>query len=243
MKVAAIIPARYASTRFPAKLLADLGGKPLLQWVWEAVSGTGLFSEVLIATDSPLILAAVSGFGGRAVLTGEGHASGTDRVAEAAGALDAGLIINVQGDEPLIRPDALASLLGAFVDPAVEMASLMAPLADPERIRDPNAVKVVTDSRSDALYFSRSAIPHDRDGSGYDGYRLHVGVYAYRRETLLRFVSLPQGNLERVEKLEQLRALEHGIPIRMVETDFAGVGVDTPADLERVKEILRERRS
>lgn len=243
MKVAAIIPARYASTRFPAKLLADLGGKPLLQWVWEAVSGTGLFSEVLIATDSPLILETVSGFGGRAVLTREGHASGTDRVAEAAGALDAGLIVNVQGDEPLIRPDALASLLGAFADPAVEMASLMAPLADPERIRDPNAVKVVTDSRGDALYFSRSAIPHDRDGSGYDGYRLHVGVYAYRRETLLRFVSLPQGNLERVEKLEQLRALEHGIPIRMVETDFAGVGVDTPADLERVKEILRERRS
>lgn len=243
MKAAAIIPARYASTRFPAKLLVDLCGKPLLQWVWEAVSGTGLFSEVLIATDSPLILAAVAGFGGRAALTRADHASGTDRVAEAAGGLDAGIIVNVQGDEPLIRPEALASLLQAFADPAVGMASLMAPLSDPERIRDPNAVKVVTDSRGDALYFSRSAIPHDRDGSGYDGYRLHVGVYAYRRETLLRFVALPQGNLERVEKLEQLRALEHGIPIRMVETDFAGVGVDTPEDLERVKEILRERRS
>ncbi|MBW6513741.1 MAG: 3-deoxy-manno-octulosonate cytidylyltransferase [Candidatus Syntrophosphaera sp.] len=242
MKAIAVIPARYASTRFPAKALAPLKGKPLILWVREAVSNTGLFETVLVATDSELIKSAVEDFGGKAVLTRSDHPSGTDRIAEASAGLDFDLIVNVQGDEPLITKDALAPLLKAFDDPSVRIASLLAPLEDPALLADPNIVKVVTDQFSNALYFSRAPIPWDRDGTGFDRYKRHIGVYAYRREALMRFIMLPPGTLEQVEKLEQLRALENGIPIRMVETAYQGIGIDTPEDLERVELLLRASR-
>lgn len=239
MKAVAIIPARYASTRFPAKALADLNGKPLIQWVWSAVSSTALFAEVIVATDSAEIMQTVEGFGGKAVLTRIEHASGSDRIAEAAAGLDAEIIVNVQGDEPLIDKQSLQALLQAFTDPDVQISSLMTALLETEQLNDSNVVKVVVDGKSNALYFSRAPIPCNRDGISSVDYWRHIGVYAYRREALLRFVSLPVGKLEAVEKLEQLRALENGLPIRMVATDYQGIGVDTPADLKRVAELLR----
>ena len=242
MKTAAIIPARLASTRFPAKALANLNGKPLIQWVWEAVQGTGLFDQVLVATDAPQILQKVREFGGSATLTRADHASGSDRVAEAAAELDAELIFNVQGDEPLIDAPSLSSLLEAFSCPEVRMASLMTPLDDPRELADPNTVKVVVDQDFNALYFSRAPIPFNRDGAASARYWRHIGVYAYRREALLRFVALPPGRLEQLEKLEQLRALEHGLAIRMVPTSYQGIGIDTPQDLERVKALLKASR-
>lgn len=239
MQAVAIIPARYASTRFPAKALALLHGKPLIHWVWSAVTGTGLFAEVIVATDSVAILQAVEEFGGTAVLTRGDHASGSDRIAEAAALLDAEIIVNVQGDEPLIDKQSLQALLQAFNDPEVQIASLMTALLDPVQLGDPNTVKVVVDRQSNALYFSRAPIPCNRDGIHPVLYWRHIGVYAYRREALLKFVSLPLGKLEEVEKLEQLRALENGIPIRMIPTEYQGIGVDTPADLERIEALLR----
>lgn len=240
MQAVAVIPARYASTRFPGKPLALLAGKPLIQRVWEAAQATGLFSEVIVATDSPLILEAVEAFGGRAEMTKAGHHSGSDRVAEVALSLSAAVIVNVQGDEPLIGRKELAALLEVFNDPQTRLASLMTPLTEPGQISDPNTVKVVTDARGYALYFSRSAIPYNRDGSPGVLHWRHIGVYAYRRETLLRFVSLVPSPLEQAEKLEQLRALENGITIRMVPTDYQGIGVDTPADLERLENYLHK---
>lgn len=238
MNAAAIIPARYASTRFPGKALADLKGKPLIQWVWEAVSGSELFSDIVIATDSALIRDAAKRFGARVTLTREDHPSGSDRVAEVAKGLDVQIVVNAQGDEPLIDKAALSSLLKTFDDPQVRMASLMTRIRDPQQLDDPNTVKVVVDQRSDALYFSRSPIPCNRDRASWNGYWRHIGVYAYRKQTLLEFVALPQGELEQVEKLEQLRALEHGIPIRMVETSYQGIGIDTPEDLLKVQLLL-----
>ena len=240
MQAAAVIPARYASTRCTGTPLALLAGKPLLQRVWEAAQATGLFSEVIIATDSPLILQAVEAFGGQAVMTRSDHPSGTDRVAEAAAKLDCEIIVNVQGDEPLIGKKELAALLELFSDPQTRLASLMTPLTEPGQLSDPNTVKVVTDARGNALYFSRSAIPYNRDDSPGVLHWRHIGVYAYRRETLLRFVSLAPSPLELAEKLEQLRALENGIPIRMVPTDYQGIGVDTPADLLRLERFFNK---
>lgn len=172
-------------------------------------------------------------------MTSSEHPSGSDRVAEVASGLEADIIVNVQGDEPFITADVLKPLLDSFLDDAVQMASLMTPILDAEQLDDPGIVKVVTDAAGKALYFSRSLIPFDRDGgSGYN-YMRHIGVYAWRRETLLSFVSLGMGKLERVEKLEQLRALENGIAIRMVETDYQGIGIDTPEDLEKAERIIK----
>ena len=239
MKAAAIIPARLGSTRFPEKPLAMLGGKCLITRVWEAVVATELFDEVIVATDSKRILDVVLAAGGKAQMTSSEHPSGSDRVAEVASGLEADIIVNVQGDEPFITADVLKPLLDSFLDDAVQMASLMTPILDAEQLDDPGIVKVVTDAAGKALYFSRSLIPFDRDGgSGYN-YMRHIGVYAWRRETLLRFVSLGMGKLERVEKLEQLRALENGIAIRMVETDYQGIGIDTPEDLEKAERIIK----
>ncbi len=240
MKAAAIIPARYGSTRFPGKALALLKGKPLIQWVWEAVHSTGLFERVIVATDSELIANEVKKFGGMAVLTRADHPSGSDRIAEVAAQLEEELIVNVQGDEPLITKVALEKLIAAFADDEVQIASLMTDVADPMELNDPNTVKVVVDGCLNALYFSRSPIPHNRDRIPWDHYWRHIGVYAYRREALLRFVSLPPSSLEQVEKLEQLRALGNGIPIRMVPTSYQGIGIDTPEDLIRVQDLLKE---
>lgn len=239
MKAAAIIPARLGSTRFPEKPLAMLGGKCLITRVWEAVVATELFDEVIVATDSKRILDVVLAAGGKAQMTSSEHPSGSDRVAEVASGLEADIIVNVQGDEPFITADVLKPLLDSFLDDAVQMASLMTPILDAEQLDDPGIVKVVTDAAGKALYFSRSLIPFDRDGSSGYNYMRHIGVYAWRRETLLRFVSLGMGKLERVEKLEQLRALENGIAIQMVETDYQGIGIDTPEDLEKAERIIK----
>ncbi len=242
MKTIAVIPARYASTRFPAKPLALLDGKPLIQWVWERVTGSDLFSEVIVATDSPLIQRVCAAFGARAAITREDHPSGTDRVAEVVARQDADFIINIQGDEPFITTRALQDLDIACFKPNFRMASLMTKLNNEHELQDPNIVKVVVDKQCNALYFSRSIIPFNRDKAPFNNYWRHIGVYAYSREALLEFVSLPPSELEQVEKLEQLRALENGIPIRMVKTDYQGIGVDTPQDLEKLEKSLREKK-
>ncbi len=238
MNAVAIIPARIGSSRFPRKPLSILGGKLMINRVWESVLASGLFEQVIVATDSEEILNAVIVAGGRAQMTRPDHPSGSDRVAEVAQGLDCEIIVNVQGDEPFIDAQALSALLNCFSDPGVEMASLMTACSDPLVLRDPNVVKVITNLKGDALYFSRSPIPYDRDGVSDITTMRHLGVYAWRRETLLLFVELPPSPLEQCEKLEQLRALENGIPIRMVETAYQGVGVDTPVDLLNAERLL-----
>ena len=229
----AIIPARYASTRFPAKALALLQGKPIIQHVYERVVASGLFAQVVVATDHPAIVTAVIAFNGLALTTSDKHQSGSDRIAEAISSFPAAqIVLNVQGDEPFIDTASLRDLLAAFNNPQVQMASLMTPVSDPGMLDNPNIVKVVTDARLQALYFSRSAIPFCRDKDIPVDYFRHIGVYAYRRETLLHYVSLAPGKLEQIEKLEQLRALENEIPIQMVLTEYQGVGIDTPEDLQ-----------
>ncbi|MCB5296101.1 MAG: 3-deoxy-manno-octulosonate cytidylyltransferase [Candidatus Cloacimonetes bacterium] len=238
----AVIPARYASTRFPGKPLAMLAGKPIIQHVWERVSKSKLFDEIFIATDDLKISAAAQNFGAIVMLTDSDLPSGTDRVAAVAEFLEPGsVILNVQGDEPLISTSALAALLDAFSDNDVLMASLMTDFTDPEEVSNPNMVKVVVDSRGNALYFSRSPIPYNRDGVPGYKFKRHIGVYGFRYEALMSFVSLPVGKLEGIEKLEQLRALEYGIPIRMVHSDYQGIGIDTPEDLLRIAKELKER--
>ncbi|MDZ4181652.1 MAG: 3-deoxy-manno-octulosonate cytidylyltransferase, partial [Candidatus Cloacimonadaceae bacterium] len=197
----------------------------------------------IVATDSAEIMDCVNAFGGEAVMTSAHHQSGSDRIAEVAGDLDADIIVNVQGDEPLIDRDSLSALLDAFGDPDVRIASLMTRITDAAQLQDPNCVKVITDKRGDAIYFSRSLIPYNRDHAEGTDYFRHIGVYAYRREALLLFVSLPMGRLEGIEKLEQLRALENGIPIRMVKTLYQGIGIDTPNDLARVQQMLAGQRT
>jgi len=233
MNVIAIIPARYASTRFPAKALALLRGKPIIQHVYERVAASKQFNKIAVATDHPAIMDAVQAFGGKAIMTSSKHQSGSDRIAEAAKHFPgAELILNVQGDEPLIDPNSLAELIKVFEnDNTIQMASLMTPISDPAMLSNPNIVKVVTDVSGNALYFSRSCIPFNRDGDESIDYFRHIGVYAYKTETLFQFVALPQSTLEKAEKLEQLRALENGISIRMVNTNYQGIGIDTPEDL------------
>ncbi len=235
-----VIPARFASTRLPGKPLADLGGKPLLQHVWERARRAEGCSRVVIATDDDRIAAAVKAFGGEAAITSKTCASGTDRVAEVAQGLDADVVVNVQGDEPFIEPSALGDLVSAFRDPGVEMATLSRP-ASREELPNPSVVKVVCDRRGDALYFSRLPIPFQRNGSAPE-VRAHVGVYAYRPPLLKKLASLAPTPLEKAEALEQLRALEHGHRIRVIPTSYTGFGIDTPEDLERARRLVAERR-
>lgn len=240
MKAVAIIPARYHSTRFPGKALAKLLNKPLIQWVWEAVNNSNLFDQVMVATDSVKIKEVVDNFGGIAILTSKEHQSGTDRIAEVAESLDSDIIVNVQGDEPLINQKVLSSLLQIFEDSSIHIASLMTKIKDLKQLSNPNLVKVVVDNISNALYFSRSVIPYNRDNIHFEDYWQHIGVYAYRRNALMRLVKLPSGKLEQAEKLEQLRALENGIPIKMIKTEYNGIGVDTPEDLLKLESLLKE---
>jgi len=239
LTAAAVIPARWASSRFPGKPLARLAGKPVIAHVWEAMRASGLFTDVVVATDDQRIVEAVRGFGGVAVMTGAHHASGSDRVAEVAAGLSADIVVNVQGDEPFLSTAPLQALLAAFSDSRVLVASLMHHQQDEATFHDPNRVKVVCNRHGDALYFSRAPIPYTRDMGAHCHCHVHIGVYAYRRQALLDFVKLPHGRLEETEKLEQLRLLEHGIPIRMVATDYRGIGIDTPADLARAEELLQ----
>jgi 3-deoxy-manno-octulosonate cytidylyltransferase (CMP-KDO synthetase) len=252
LAIVAIIPARFGSTRLPGKPLSDIHGKTMIQRVHERARAARSVDRVVVATDDERVADAVRGFGGEAVLTSPAHPSGTDRIAEAARGLAAEVVVNVQGDEPLLDPGGIDAAAGALLDdPSLPMATLSLPLRTVEEMLAPSVVKVVADARGDALYFSRSPIPHLRLGASSDlraaaeaavgrGLaRRHVGLYAYRREALLRLAALPPSPLEEAEGLEQLRALHHGMRIRVVPVDGeGGVAVDTPEDLERVRALL-----
>ena len=241
IKTAAVIPARYGSTRFPGKVLAELCGKPMIQWVYEKAAAS-IADEVIIATDEPKVAKVVEGFGGRAVMTSPNHPSGTDRISEAVQGLDCGIIINVQGDEPLIPTSVIDGLIRKMQeDASIEMSTVAVPRLRSEIENDPNKVKVVFDERNFALYFSRSIVPYLREGGKDAKTYLHWGIYGYRRETLERFVRLPEGRLESCEKLEQLRALENGIRIYVMLSDLESIGVDTPEDLKRAEMKIREK--
>lgn len=245
MRIVGIIPARWASTRLPGKPLADLGGRPLIEQVWRRARRARRLSRLLVATDDLRIAAAVRGFGGEAVMTPRTCASGTDRLAAAVRRLACDVVVNIQGDEPFLSPAALDQLVEPFLsDPDLQMATLSAPLPAASAA-DPNSVKVVCDLAGDALYFSRAALPFPRDGlrpGASSPFRLHLGVYAYRRACLLKFARWPQTPLERLERLEQLRALEHGVRIRVVPVARPSLSVDTPADLARARRLLAGRR-
>ncbi|MGO9830781.1 MAG: 3-deoxy-manno-octulosonate cytidylyltransferase [Myxococcaceae bacterium] len=240
MRALAVIPARWGSTRFPGKPLAMLAGRPLVQHVVEAALRSGAFERVVVATDDERIAEAVSRFGGNVERTSAAHLSGTDRVAEVVARLPQeapDVVVNLQGDEPLLDAASLRRLVHAFTDVRVAMATLVRPLEEATERLSPHVVKVVPDIRGDALYFSRADIPFDRDGMRVPRFA-HVGLYGYRRATLVRLAQLPPGTLEQAESLEQLRALEHGIRIRCVVTEHRSIGVDTPADLARAEALL-----
>ena len=242
-KVAAIIPARFASTRFPGKIIVPIAGKPLVFHTYQRACQAGLVTEVLVATDDDRVKDALAPYGVPVVMTRPDHPSGADRIAEVAESLDADIIVNVQGDEPLLDPLTIEAAVQALLDESdVPMATARRLISDPEQISDPNVVKVVCDGRGHALYFSRCPIPHIRDRSDRDAapqcYWQHIGLYAYRRGFLLQYARLAQTPLERLEKLEQLRVLENGFPIAVVDTEYQSIGVDTPEDLEKVRSLL-----
>jgi 3-deoxy-manno-octulosonate cytidylyltransferase (CMP-KDO synthetase) len=243
-RVIAIIPARFESTRLPGKPLADIDGKPMIQHVYERTLASAGVHRVLVATDDERVLRAVQTFGGQAVMTSAAHESGTDRIAEVAAGLDADLVVNVQGDLPLLDPDMVSRAVEPLLaDASLPMATLATPILDDEEWRNPNVVKVVVDLEGRALYFSRSAVPHHRDGAPPGaalGLR-HIGLYVYRRDFLLAFARLQPTPLERAERLEQLRALERGFRIRVVEVEKAAIEVDTPQDLERARAAAARR--
>ncbi len=240
MHAIAVIPARLASTRLPGKVLRQIAGRPMLAWVHDAACSAAGIADVIVATDSDEVLALCRQHGWNARLTSSRHRSGTERVHEVACSVAADIYCNIQADEPLTRPEHLASLLALMRDPAAQVATLCTP-ATAEDIPNPNAVKVVIDSAGRALYFSRATIPFDRDGGGAAHYRKHLGFYAYRKQALDRFVDWPESSLERAERLEQLRFLENGFAIHVAETPFNTIGVDTEQDLRAVEELLSRR--
>jgi 3-deoxy-manno-octulosonate cytidylyltransferase (CMP-KDO synthetase) len=233
----AVIPARLASTRLSRKVLREIAGEPMLAWVYRAARACPLLDQVLIATDSEEVLAFAQQHGMPAVFTPVDCASGTDRVHAVAQSIAADIYVNIQGDEPMLRPEHIEALLKPFSSYEVQVSTLTTPCA-PDQVDNPNAVKVVTAADGRALYFSRAAIPYDRDKQGSVPYLKHLGLYAYRREALQRFPNLPPSKLEAAEKLEQLRFLENGIDIHVTQTPYDTIGVDTEEDLQRVEEIL-----
>ncbi|HWF86297.1 MAG TPA: 3-deoxy-manno-octulosonate cytidylyltransferase [Vicinamibacterales bacterium] len=239
LHIVALIPARFASSRLPGKPLADIDGRPMIEHVYRRVSASPIVSQVIVATDDLRIATRVHEFGGHVRLT-KAHETGTDRLAEVAATLDCDLVVNVQGDEPLIDPGAIAEAVAPFAaDPSVMVTTLFRRITQPAELTNPNVVKVVVDRGGFALYFSRSPIPHLRDPrGGWPPLYKHVGLYAYRRSALMVLASLEPTPLERAESLEQLRALEHGIRIKAVETKYDSFGVDTPEDLEQVRRLL-----
>jgi len=242
----AVIPARYSATRLPGKPLVSLAGKPMIQRVWERAAQAKRISRVVIATDDERILKAAAGFGAEAVMTRPDHRSGTERVAEVAvhlGGADEEVFVNVQGDEPLVEPEAIDTLVEAIeAEEGVTVATLMVPIAKPADIMDPNIVKVVLDFDGNALYFSRAPIPwvRDREAPVHVQHMKHLGLYAFRRAALLDFPTLPVGDIERIEQLEQLRWMENGYKIRVAETQHDSVSVDVPEDVARVEQLLRK---
>jgi 3-deoxy-manno-octulosonate cytidylyltransferase (CMP-KDO synthetase) len=241
MKVIAVIPARYASTRFPAKLMQDLGGKTVITRTYEAAVNTNLFDDVFVVTDSDLIFNEIVAQGGKAIMSIKEHESGSERIAEAVSNLDVDIVINIQGDEPFIDKDSLLKLIQVYKNDTkgvVDLASLMREITDIQDIENPNNVKVVVDQNGFALYFSRSVIPYPREKNVGVRYMQHVGIYAFRKQALMDFYNLPMKSLEASEKLEQLRYLEFGKRIMMVETNHIGIGIDTPEDLEKARRLL-----
>lgn len=233
-----MIPARYAATRFPGKLMQLLGGKTVIRHTYDATLATGLFDEVVVVTDSDIIFTEIIAAGGRAVMSQHPHESGSDRIAEAAAGMEADIIVNVQGDTPFVKKDPLQKLLAQFEDPAVQVASMMQVLTDRNDILDPNFVKVAVDKNMNALFFSRSVIPYPRDKEYPTTYYEHIGVYAFRKNALMNFTQWPMTPLEAAEKIECLRYLENGVPLRMIVVDYMGVEIDTPEDLEKAAKLL-----
>ena len=238
MNIIAMIPARYAATRFPAKLMQQLGDKSVIRHTYDNTVKTGLFTDTIVVTDSDIIFKEISSHGGRALMSKKQHESGSDRIAEAAAGLEVDIILNVQGDEPFVKKEPLEKLLAVFSDPQVQVASLMQVMKDEKVVRDENYVKVATDLQGNALFFSRSIIPYPRNKEVAITFYEHIGVYAFRKQALLDFTGWPQTPLEIAEKVECLRYLEHGVPIRMVTTEYMGVEIDTPADLETAAKLL-----
>lgn len=233
-----MIPARYAASRFPGKLMQDLGGRPVIQRTYEAALHTGLFEEVYVVTDSPIIFEAITRIGGKAIMSKREHECGSDRIAEAVESMEVDIIVNVQGDEPFTDRESLASVIEVFKDDAskeIDLASLMTKITDWVEINDPNTVKVIVDNQSFALYFSRAPIPYPRSRELDIPYYKHKGIYAFRKSALMDFQRLPMLILEATEKIEAIRYLEYGKKIKMVETDVTGIEIDTPEDLEKAK--------
>jgi len=241
MKAIAVIPARLASTRLPRKMLREIAGQLLIARVYQGVRSSPLLDDVIVATDSEEIMQVCRQRGWNARMTSPAHRSGTERAHEISGSVAADVYVNVQGDEVMVRAEHIAALLDVMKDPMVQVGTLKT-VASPEDVNNPHAVKVVTDATGKALYFSRATIPFDRDGSS-PSYFKHLGFYAYRKAALDRFCALPESHLERSERLEQLRFLENGISIHVVETPYDAVGVDTEEDLRRAEEILRHRKT
>ncbi|TAH10172.1 MAG: 3-deoxy-manno-octulosonate cytidylyltransferase [Sphingobacteriia bacterium] len=238
MKIVAMIPARYAATRFPAKLMQMLGSKTVIRHTYDNTMATGLFDEVVVVTDSEIIFNEIVGYRGKAIMSKKNHESGSDRIAEAAADLEVDIIVNVQGDEPFVQKDPLEKLLTTFSDPTVQVASLMQELKDEALINDPNYVKVAVDRNMNSLFFSRSVIPYPRNKDIQIPYYEHIGVYAFRKKALLDFTAWPMTPLEAAEKIECLRYLEYGIPLKMVLTQYMGVEIDTPEDLIKAAKLL-----
>ena len=238
MKKIALIPARYAATRFPAKLMHLLGDKTVIRHTYDNTVSTQLFDEVVVVTDSPIIFNEITNHGGKTLMSKKEHQSGSDRIAEALENMDADLVVNVQGDEPFVQKEPLEKLLALFNEECVKVASLMQLIKEPRFIADPNYVKVVVDKNMNALFFSRSPIPYQRDKELTPVYYEHIGIYAFRKQALLDFTNWDISPLEGLEKIECLRYLENGIPIRMVLTEYMGIEIDTEEDLKRANHRL-----
>ncbi len=243
MKIIAMIPARYGATRFPGKLMADLGGKPVIVRTYEATVATNLFDEVYVVTDSEIIKNELEKYGGKAIMSIKEHECGSDRIAEAVENMDVDIVVNVQGDEPFVKKEPLEKVISVFKEEGAEeidLASLMQEMTNWKDITDPNYVKVIVDQNNFALYFSRSPIPYPRDKEAGARFFEHIGVYAFRKQAILDFYHLPMRSLEATEKIECIRYLEYGKKIKMVETDFMGIEIDTPEDLIKAKEYLNK---
>jgi 3-deoxy-manno-octulosonate cytidylyltransferase (CMP-KDO synthetase) len=238
MKIGAFIPARYAATRFPAKLMQILGDKTVIRHTYDNTIATGLFDEVYVVTDSEIIFNEIIQNGGKAIMSKRSHESGSDRIAEAVQDLDIDIVINVQGDEPFVKREPLEKVIAVFSDASVQVASLMQVLTDATLIQDPNYVKVAVDINNNALFFSRSVIPYPRSTDSPIVYYEHIGVYAFQKQALLNFTNWPMSPLEAAEKIECLRYLENGVSIKMVVTEYMGVEIDTPADLIKAAKLL-----